>query len=109
MAVKEYVKKCAIMGTKASSIPEATAAEICVPVNEISTRVEQIGLRKNDADIAAKKVSVYEIDHDVTQYAGLTRPEDEVVTVFDLEEALNKIELESEFDKVIDELESKHK
>lgn len=98
-AVKDYVKKSAIMGTKASSIPEATAAEICVPVNEIATRVEQIGLRKNDADIAAKKVSVYETDHDVNQYVGLTRPEDEVVTVFDLEEALNKSELAQKDDE----------
>ena len=103
-AVKEYVKKSAIMGTKASSIPEATAAEICVPVNEIATRVEQIGLRKSDADLAATKVRVYETDHDVTEYIGLTRPEDELVTVFDLEEALNKSELAQKDD--MKELES---
>ena len=97
--VKDYVKKCAIMGLKASSIPEATAAEICVPVNEISTRVEQINARAEDARLAATKVNVFETDHDVTKYEGLVRPEEETVTVYDLEEALAKSELAQKDDE----------
>ncbi|MCR4792879.1 MAG: AAA family ATPase [Lachnospiraceae bacterium] len=99
LEVKEYVKKCAIMGTKASSIPEATAAEICVPVNEISTRVEQIEARTGDAKLAATKVTVFETDHDVTKYEGIVRPEEDTVTVFDLEEALAKSELAQKDDE----------
>ena len=34
-AIKEYVKKCSIMGTRAS-IPESDASEICLPVSEIA-------------------------------------------------------------------------
>ena len=44
-AIKEYVKKCSIMGTR-SSIPESDASEICLPVSEIATRVEQIAARQ---------------------------------------------------------------
>ena len=105
--VKDYVKRCAIMGMKASAIPEATAAEICVPVNEISTRVEQITARAEDAQLATKKVSVFETDHDVSKYEGLVRPEEETVTVFDLEDALAKSELAQKDDEK--ELESYRK
>ena len=91
-AVKEYVKGCSVMGTRAS-IPESSAAEICVPVNDIATRVEQIGLREEDLQTAAKKVSVFEADHDVSKYQGLVSPEPEMISIDDLDEALTKAEV----------------
>jgi DNA repair exonuclease SbcCD ATPase subunit len=90
--LKEYVKGCSVVGTRAS-IPESTAAEMCVPVNDIATRVEQIGLREEDLKIAAKKVSVFETDHDVSKYQGLVCPEPEVISLDDLDEALTKAEV----------------
>ncbi len=90
-AVKEYVKKCSIMGTR-SSIPESDASEICLPVSEIATRVEQITVRQSEVDDAVTRVKVFETDHNVLAYNGLVRPEDDTVTVFDLETALKKCE-----------------
>ena len=90
-AVKEYVKKCSIMGTR-SSIPESDASEICLPVSEIATRVEQITVRQSEVDDAVTRVKVFETDHNVSAYNGLVRPEDDTVTVFDLETALKKCE-----------------
>ena len=90
-AIKEYVKKCSIMGTRAS-IPESDASEICLPVSEIATRVEQIKARQADADDAATRVKVFETDHNVSLYEGLKSPEDEVITIFDLESMLKKVE-----------------
>ena len=90
-AIKEYVKKCSIMGSR-SSIPESDASEICLPVSEIATRVEQIAARQADADDAATRVKVFETDHNVSLYAGLKSPEDDAITVADLESALNKVE-----------------
>jgi len=90
-AVKEYVKKCSIMGTR-SSIPESDASEICLPVSEIATRVEQITVRQSEVDDAVTRVKVFEADHNVSAYNGLVRPEDDTVTVFDLETALKKCE-----------------
>ncbi len=91
-AVKEYVKKCSVSGTR-SSIPEADAAEICLPVSEIATRVEQISVRESDARDAAKRVQVFETDHDVSGLKDLKSPEDEFITVDILQEALEKTEL----------------
>ncbi|MBO7096465.1 MAG: AAA family ATPase, partial [Lachnospiraceae bacterium] len=90
-AIKEYVKKCSIMGTR-SSIPESDASEICLPVSEIATRVEQIAARQADVDDAATRVKVFETDHNVSLYIGLKSPEDDAITVADLESALNKVE-----------------
>ncbi len=90
-AIKEYVKRCSIMGTR-SSIPESDASEICLPVSEIATRVEQITARQTEFDDAVTKVKVFETDHNVSAYNGLVRPEDDTVTVFDLETALKKCE-----------------
>ena len=90
-AIKEYVKKCSIMGTR-SSIPESDASEICLPVSEIATRVEQITARQSEFDDAVTRVKVFETDHNVSAYDGLVRPEDDTVTVFDLETALKKCE-----------------
>ena len=89
--IKEYVKKCSVMGTR-SSIPESDAAEISLPVGEIATRVEQITLRENDLKDAAKRVSVFEADHDVSKYDKLESPEESVITLEDLEDALAKSE-----------------
>ena len=89
--IKEYVKKCSVMGTR-SSIPESDAAEISLPVGEIATRVEQITLREKDLKDAEKRVSVFETDHDVSRYENLVSPEESVITIEDLEEALAKSE-----------------
>ncbi len=89
--IKEYVKKCNVMGTR-SSIPESDAAEISIPVSEIATRVEQIEGRENDLKDAAKRVSVFEADHDVSKYDHLECPEESVITIDDLEDALAKSE-----------------
>lgn len=90
-AVKEYVKKCSVMGTR-SSIPESDAAEISIPVSEIATRVEQIAGRESALQDAAKRVSVFEADHDVSKFERLESPEESVITVEDLEDALSKSE-----------------
>jgi len=89
--VKAYARDCSLAGTKAS-IPESNAAEICVPVSEIATRVEQIVARENESADAAKRVKVFEADHDVSKYEGLVCPEEEVISVDDLKEALEKCE-----------------
>ncbi len=89
--IKDYAKNCGLTGTKAA-IPESNAAEICVPVSEIATRVEQIELRENEAADAEKRVKVFEADHDVSKYEGLVCPEEDVISVDDLTDALEKCE-----------------
>lgn len=101
--IKEYAKTCGLAGTTAA-IPESTAAEICVPISEIVTRVEQVGAREAAAGEAAQRVRVFEADHDVSQYEGLTCPEESVITVDDLTQALESCENQIEKEK--DALES---
>ena len=89
--IKEYARDCGLAGTKAA-IPESNAAEICVPVSEIATRTEQIASRETESVDASKRVKVFEADHDVSKYEGLVCPEEEVISVDDLKEALDKCE-----------------